>query len=198
ACYPCAGVTAWHALTWGNPLTPGSSVLVLGSGSVSLFALQFAKLFGARVIATTSSPAKAARLRELGADEIVNYREVPEWHRAVRDLTDGRGVDRAIDVGGATTLARSIAATMTDGHIALVGGLGGAAPLDPSALGGVFTLHRVSLGHRAHFEAMNRAVAFAQSRPVIDRVFTFDRARDAFAYYFERDVPGKVIIRVAA
>lgn len=198
AAYPCAGVTAWHALTWGEAPLPGSSILVLGSGGVSLFALQFGKLFGARVIATTSSPQKAEQLRKLGADEVIDYRATPAWDQAVRALTNGRGVDRVIDVGGASTLARSIAATMIEGRIALVGGLGGAATIDASALAGVFTLHRVSLGNRAHFEAMHRAVALAQSRPVIDRVFPFDRARDAFAYYFEQQTMGKVIVRVAS
>ncbi len=197
AAYPCAGVTAWHALTWDGAPLPGSSVLVLGSGGVSLFALQFAKLFGARVIATTSSAQKAERLRALGADDVVDYRQVPEWDRAVRELTNGRGVDRTIDVGGATTLARSIRATAIEGRIALVGALGGAASIEPGALASVFTLHRVSLGNRAHYEAMNRAITLAQSRPLIDRVFAFDRARDAFTYFFEREGMGKVIIRIA-
>ena len=196
AAFPCAGVTAWNAITAGGALLPGQTVLVQGSGSVSVFGLQFAKLFGARVIATTSSKAKAPALREIGADDVIDSREIPDWDRAVRELMSGRGADRAIDVGGPTTLARSIAALAPDGHVALVGGLGGSAALDPAALAGVFRLQRIALGNRAHFEAMNRAVCAAQLRPIIDRAFAFDDAHQAFRYFFERDAIGKVIIRV--
>src|SRR4029453_4509466 len=114
ATLPCAGVTAWNALTGARRLQAGQTVLTLGSGSVSLFALQFPKVFGARVIATTSSDAKATRLRALGADDVINYRTTPDWHIAVRDLTVGRGVDQVIDIGGGTP-ARAVPSGGTAG-----------------------------------------------------------------------------------
>jgi NADPH:quinone reductase-like Zn-dependent oxidoreductase len=195
AAFPCAGVTAWNALTWGTPLLPGQSVLVLGSGGVSLFALQFAKLFGARAIVTTSSAEKADVLRDLGADEVIDRNVTADWDRAVRDLTGGAGVDRVVEVGGAATIARSIASTATEGRIALVGALG-SGTIEPGALSaGVYTMHRLALGSRAHFLAMNRAVSASGLRPVIDRTFSFDDAPAAFAYFFERDRIGKVVIR---
>jgi NADPH:quinone reductase-like Zn-dependent oxidoreductase len=197
AAFPCAGVTAWNALTWGSPLAPGQSVLVLGSGSVSLFALQFAKLFGARAIVTTSSAQKAQSLRELGADEVIDRNQTPDWDRAVRELTSGQGVDRVVEVGGGATLAQSIAATATEGRIALVGAVA-TGSIEPSALSaGVYTMYRLALGSRAHFIAMNRAVAASGLRPVIDRTFAFGEAPAAFDYFFERDRIGKVVIRVA-
>src|SRR5215468_10891144 len=121
ATLPCAAVTAWNALTGGRPLQAGETVLTLGSGGVSLFALQFAKLFGARVIATTSSEEKAERLKALGADAVVNYRTHPTWSDAVRELTAGRGVDRVVEVGGPSTLAESIKSTRFEGEVAIVG-----------------------------------------------------------------------------
>src|SRR5229473_1632488 len=144
AALPCAGVTAWNALTGARPLQAGDTVLTLGSGGVSLFALQFAKLFGARVIATTSSDEKAERLKALGADSVINYRTTPAWHEVVRELTDGQGVDRVIEVGGAGTLEQSIKSTAVSGQISLVGWLANTASTLPvSALtGNFFTLRR--------------------------------------------------------
>lgn len=198
AAFPCAGVTAWNALTCASALLPGQDVLVLGSGGVSLFAIQFARLFGVRVIATTSSPAKARRLRDLGADDVIDYHTTPEWHVLVRELTNGRGVDRVIETGGIDTTARSIASIAFGGVIARVGSLGGSSEsVDPSILRrGVYTWQHVALGSRAHFKAMNRAVAHTELRPVIDRIFEFEEAPEAFRYYFDREDVGKVIIRV--
>jgi NADPH:quinone reductase-like Zn-dependent oxidoreductase len=176
----------------------GETILILGSGSVALFALTFARAFGVRTIIVTSSPAKAARLRELGADHTIDYHESPDWQVVVRELTDGRGVDRVVELGGAATLGRSIAAVALSGRIALVGALGGAAQIAASALAGnVYSLERISLGSRAHFEAMNRSVAQHELRPVIDRVYPFDEAPAAFADLIERERVGKVVIRVA-
>jgi len=121
ATLPCAAVTAWNATTWGRPLQAGDTVLTLGSGGVSLFALQFSKLFSASVIATTSSDDKAERLKALGADAVINYRTTPAWHEEVRELTGGQGVDRVIEVGGAGTLEQSIKSTAVSGQISLVG-----------------------------------------------------------------------------
>jgi NADPH:quinone reductase-like Zn-dependent oxidoreductase len=195
--FPCAGVTAWNALTWGDPLQPGQNVLVIGSGSVALFAVQFAKLFGARVVATTSSPHKAEVLRGIGADIVIDYREVPHWDAAVREATGG-GVDRVVETGGLTTLPQSVASVVPNGHIAWVGAF---APndvaFDPRVLSrGVYALRRIALGSRAHFRAMNRAVAAHGLRPAIDRIFEFDEAEAAFRYAFERDGIGKVVVRV--
>jgi NADPH:quinone reductase-like Zn-dependent oxidoreductase len=202
ATLPIAAVTAWNALTGSRPLQAGDTVLTLGSGGVSLFALQLAKLFGARVIATTSSQEKAQRLKALGADEVVNYRTTPEWHGAVRDLTGGQGVDLVVEVGGPGTIEQSIKATTCSGEIALIGSLARTGSTDGttvlsvlrSAIAGVVTLRSVAAGSRAHFLAMNRAITLHRLKPVIDRVFPFDEAQAAYRYYQEAQPFGKVII----
>jgi NADPH:quinone reductase-like Zn-dependent oxidoreductase len=195
ATLPCAGVTAWNALTGARRLQPGQTVLTLGSGGVSLFALQFAKLFGARVIATTSSDAKACRLRALGADDVINYRATPAWHLAVRDLTVGRGVDQVIDIGGGT-LERSIRSVALDGLVNFIGRLSDeATSLDLNLLyRAAATVRVVFAGHRAHFKAMNRAIGVNRLRPIVDRVFAFDDALDAFRYYETGQAFGKIVI----
>lgn len=196
ATLPCAAVTAWNAATWGRPLRAGDTVLTLGSGGVSLFAFQFSKLFGARVIATTSSDEKAERLKALGADDVINYRTRPDWHTAVRELTEDQGVDRVIEVGGAGTLEKSIKATALEGQISLVGWLANtASTINVSALiGNFFTLRRIALGNRAHFLAMNRAITANRLKPIIDRVFPFDDVPAAYRYYEGSQHFGKVII----
>jgi NADPH:quinone reductase-like Zn-dependent oxidoreductase len=196
ATLPCAAVTAWNALTGARPLKAGETVLTLGTGGVSLFALQFAKMFGAQVIATTSNDNKANALRALGADHVVNYRASPEWYSAVREFTGGRGVDHIIEVGGPGTLEQSIKSAAAEAAISLVGWL--ARPVsgfDVRLLSaGVYTLRRIALGNRAQFEAMNRAVSVHRARPVIDRVFSFDEAREAFQYFLNHNTIGKVVI----
>jgi NADPH:quinone reductase-like Zn-dependent oxidoreductase len=196
ATLPCAAVTAWNAMTWGEPLRAGDTVLTLGSGGVSLFALQFAKLLGARVIATTSSDEKAQQLKALGADDVINYRATPNWYEVVRELTGGRGVDRVIEVGGAGTLEQSIKATAVEGQVSLVGWLANTATTIPigALTGNFFTLRRIALGNRAHFAAMNSAIAAHQLKPVIDRVFSFADARAAHEYYQGQQHFGKVVI----
>jgi NADPH:quinone reductase-like Zn-dependent oxidoreductase len=195
ATLPCAAVTAWNALTGSRPLVAGQTVLVLGSGGVSLFALQLAKLSGARVIATTSSDEKARRLERLGADAVVNYVTTPEWQRAVRELTGGRGVDQVIEVGGGT-LQRSIQATAVEGLVNFIGRLDRGQAIDVGLLfGSVATLRVVPAGSRAQFMAMNRAIAATGMRPVIDRVFPFDETPAAFRYYDATRPFGKVVIR---
>ncbi|UUZ92230.1 NAD(P)-dependent alcohol dehydrogenase [Paenibacillus sp. P25] len=195
---PCAGVTAWHALTCGQPVMPGNTVLTLGSGGVSLFALQLAKAFGARVISTTSSEEKAERLKVLGADEVIDYYRNPDWHSLVREWTDGRGVDRVIEVGGGGTLEKSIKSVAADGHISQVGWLASeSSSISIGAIASnVFTLKRIALGSRAHFEAMNRAIAASRLRPVIDRVFSFEEAGEALSYFKDNSRFGKVVIRM--
>jgi NADPH:quinone reductase-like Zn-dependent oxidoreductase len=196
ATLPCAAVTAWNALTGARPLRAGDTVLVLGSGGVSLFALQLARLFNARVIATTSSDAKAARLRELGAAAVLNYRTDPAWHLAVREITGGRGVDQVVDIGG-STLEQSIRATAIEGLVNFVGRLGdGPMSFDANVLySAIATVRVVAAGTRAHFEAMNRAIAVAGMHPVIDRAFSFDDVPAAFRYFEDARPFGKVVIR---
>ena len=196
AALPCAAVTAWNALMGGRALHAGDTVLTLGSGGVSLFALQFAKLFGARVIATTSSEEKAQRLKALGADSVINYRRIPDWHRTVRELTEGRGVDCVVEVGGGGTLEKSIKSITASGQISLVGGLAkDASTIDINVLrSNVFTLRSIAVGSRAQFIAMNRAISVNRLKPVIDRVFPFNDARSAYGYYEDGQPFGKVII----
>ncbi|HEX6555022.1 MAG TPA: NAD(P)-dependent alcohol dehydrogenase [Ktedonobacteraceae bacterium] len=202
ATLPIAAVTAWNALTGSRPLQAGNTVLTLGSGGVSLFALQIAKLFGARVIATTSSEEKAQRLKALGANEVVNYRTTPDWHVAVRELTRGQGVDQVIEVGGPGTIVQSISATRYSGEIALIGSLArdtsmgetSALAVLHSAIAGVVTLRSIAAGSRAQFLALNRALATHRLKPVIDRVFPFSEAQAAYQYYQEVQPFGKVII----
>jgi NADPH:quinone reductase-like Zn-dependent oxidoreductase len=193
ATLPCAGVTAWAALAGPRPVLPGETVLTIGTGGVALFALQFARMFGARVIALTSTDAKAEHLRKLGADDVVNYRAVPQWEQRVRELTDGGGVEHVIDTGGLDTLPRSIAATREEGVVTVVAALG-PGQLDPRVFANPVMVRRVYVGSRAHFEAMNRAISAHRSRPVIDRVFGFGETRQAFEHFEARRHVGKVVI----
>jgi NADPH:quinone reductase-like Zn-dependent oxidoreductase len=193
ATLPCTAVTAWSALAG---VGPGDTVLIQGSGSVSLFALQLAKTLGARVIATTSSDAKAGRLRTLGAQAVIDYVTTPEWSGEVLALTDGRGVDRIVEVGGTGTIAQSIKSVTYDGEIALVGML---APSESGmSLLDFFlsqsTLRTIGLGSRSDLEDMNRALARHEVHPVIDRVFPFEDAPAAFSYFAEGKHFGKVVI----
>ncbi len=196
ATLPCAGVTAWHALTGGRGLRAGETVLTLGSGGVSLFAIQFAKAFGARVIATAGSGEKAERLRALGADEAIDYRAMPNWPELVRELTGG-GVDHVVEVTG--RLEQSVRATAMNGEIAFVGLLSGGGngqlSFDPSLLwlSGA-DVRTIAVGTRAHFEAMSRAIEANAIEPVIDRVFPFAEAVDAYRYYESARPFGKVVI----
>ncbi|MEV7189766.1 NAD(P)-dependent alcohol dehydrogenase [Kitasatospora sp. NPDC093102] len=195
ATLPCAAVTAWNALTGdGNGLRPGQTLLTLGSGGVSLFALQLGKALGARVIATTSSPAKAQRLAELGADEVIDYKTTPDWPSRVRELTDGQGADRVVDVAG--RIEESLKAMKVAGHVACVGFVSQTAPpIDPWVLfGSGATVRALAVGSRAQFLAMNRLVEQKRIRPVIDRAFPFSKAPEAFRYYASGAAFGKVII----
>ncbi|MCF0096980.1 NAD(P)-dependent alcohol dehydrogenase [Micromonospora sp. MH99] len=197
ATLPCAAVTAWNALTGDGPgIQPKHTVLTTGSGGVSLFAVQLATLRGARVIATTGRAEKEQRLRDLGADEVVNYRAVPDWHNAVRDITGGRGVDRVVDTAG--TLEQSLKSLAVNGHVAFVGSLSGdLPPLDPRLLFGVAaTVRALAVGSRAQFTQLNEIIAAHQVRPVIDLVFPFEEVGAAFRYYESARPFGKVIIEI--
>ena len=193
ATLPCAALTAWCALVGPRPILPGETVLTLGSGGVALFALQFAKLFGARVIALTSSEDKVARLVQLGADAVVNRSSTPEWSLAVRELADGRGVDHVVETGGVATLTRSIASTAEEGVINVVAALD-AGTLDVLALRNPVTIRRTYVGSRASFERMNRAIGVNALRPVIDRAFAFAEAKEAFEHLQTRTHFGKIVI----
>jgi NADPH:quinone reductase-like Zn-dependent oxidoreductase len=194
---PCAAVTAWHALMVGTGLTPGDTVLVQGTGGVSLFALQFARLAGARVLATSSSDLKLERVRALGASDGINYKNTPDWDAAVRTRTGGSGVDHVVEVGGAGTLGKSLKAVRMGGRISLIGVLGGAGDVNivPILMKNV-QVQGIFVGSRAMFEAMNRAIALAQLHPVVDRVFEFDQAPAALKYLETGAHFGKVVIRV--
>ncbi len=197
ATLPCTGVTAWNALFCSGGLKAGDTVLTLGTGGVSVFALQFAKMAGATVFSTSSSSEKIGKLLDLGADGVVNYREREDWDSAVLEFTGKCGVDHVVEVGGAGTLPRSIRAVRVSGHIALIGALTSAAGVDPVQvfmktlrLQGVFT------GSRKMFEDMNRAISAAEFRPVIDRVFEFGGAREALHYMESGAHFGKIVIRI--
>ncbi len=196
ATLPCAGVTAWHALVEIGDIKAGDTVLVLGSGGVSIFALQFAKLFGARVIATSGSRAKAERLKAMGAEAVVDYRATPDWDKEVLKATDGRGVDITVEVGGAGTLPRSFMATRIAGRIAVIGLLTGAgAEVDPMPiLRRNLRVQGLYVGNRQMFEAMNRAIAADGLKPVIDKVFPFAQAKDAFRHMKSQQHFGKIVI----
>jgi NADPH:quinone reductase-like Zn-dependent oxidoreductase len=198
ATLPCAGVTAWNALTGGCGLRAGETVLTIGAGSVSLFALQFARMSGARVIALTSSDEKTGVLRSLGASDVVNYRTNPDWPAEVRRLTDGIGVDHVVEVGGYGTLERSFRSTALGGEMAWVGNLvDGPATIDATVLRtALLTMRMIAVGSRAQFSAMNRAIAVAGHHPRIDRVFSFAEAHEAFAYYAAGKAFGKVVIKI--
>jgi len=193
-----ARLTAWRALMDDGALKPGEVVLVQGTGGVSIFALQFAKLAGARVIATSSSDAKLARLRELGADEVINYREDPDWGLTARRLTDGRGVDHVLDVGGPATLAQSMLATRVGGHVALIGvltGVEGQLPL-ALALGRQLRLQALVVGSRRQQQDMVRALEASTLRPVIDRHFPLDELVAAFRHQESGTHFGKIVLDI--
>jgi NADPH:quinone reductase-like Zn-dependent oxidoreductase len=197
ATLPCAGVTAWNALYAGRPLRIGEIVLVLGTGGVSIFALQFAHAAGARVIATSSSDEKLVRAKALGASDGVNYKAHPEWHEEVLALTNGRGVDHVVEVGGAGTLGRSVEAARVGGQVHLIGVLTGGEINPTPILRRNILLRGIYVGSRQMFEAMNAAISLHKIHPVIDRVFAFEQAREAYHYMKEQRHVGKVVIRIS-
>ena len=197
ASLPCAGVTAWNALVEQGRIRSGETVVVQGTGGVSIFALQFAKLCGARVIVTSSSDEKLARARALGAWATLNYRDDPEWDRSVKRLT-AIGADHVVEVGGAATLERSLRAVRVGGTVSIIGVLSGktaSVPLTPVLMQNL-RLQGVVVGSRDVFESMNRAIAANELRPVIDRVFPFDDAPAAFDYLAGGRHFGKICIEI--
>jgi NADPH:quinone reductase-like Zn-dependent oxidoreductase len=198
ATLPCAAVTAWHGLVTKGNLKAGDSILLLGTGGVSIFALQFAKLHGARVIITSSSDAKLQQAAAFGADELINYRTTPDWEKQVYRLTDRIGVDHVVEVGGAGTLNQSLQAVRYGGQVSLIGVLTGfGGEINPWAvLQKSIRLQGIYVGSRTLFEAMNRAIAQAQLKPVIDRIFPFSEARAAYDYLASGSHFGKVVIAI--
>jgi NADPH:quinone reductase-like Zn-dependent oxidoreductase len=195
---PCAALTAWNALVTQGKLAAGESVLVLGTGGVSLFALQIARMHGARVIATSSSDEKLERARKLGAHETINYKSEPEWENRVLELTGGRGVDHVVEVGGAGTLEKSCTATRHGGHVWLIGVLTGfAATINPlQILQRSLNVQGIYVGSAAMFRDMNAAFAANLLEPVIDRAFAFKDAPAAFQCMQDAGHFGKIVVTV--
>jgi NADPH:quinone reductase-like Zn-dependent oxidoreductase len=196
ATLPCAAVTAWHALVEFGNLKAGEAVLTLGTGGVSTFAVQLAKLQGARVIATSSSDEKIARVRELGADDTINYKKTPDWDKEVFRLTDKVGVDHVVEVGGAGTLPKSLNAVRMGGGISVIGALAGGTGLDPvRVLMKCVRLQGIFVGSREMFENMNRAIALNNLKPVIDKILPFEKAPEALEYMESGSHFGKIVLR---
>lgn len=194
ATLPCAGVTAWSAV---KDLQPGQTVVTLGAGGVSLFAIQFAKAMGARVIATTSSSAKAEQLKALGADDTIDYKSQPEWSQQVRQLTNGQGADRIVEVGGPGTFEQSVKSVAVGGQVSMVGAVAGmAGSIDFMTLFMSRASYQpISVGSRQDLEDMLRFIATHNIRPRIDSEYAFDDAKLAFQRLMTRNVFGKVVIR---
>jgi len=200
ACLPCAGVTAWHALMHaGRPTRPGDTVLVLGTGGVSMLALQLAKAAGARVIATSSSDEKLAKALALGASDGINYKRSPDWDQDVMKLTDGRGVDCVVEVGGSGTMNRSFQSLAFGGKVVLIGLLTGrgSGDVNPYTLMPKWgSLHGIFVGNREMFESMNKAIVAGRIRPVVGKAFPFAEALQAYRCQAAGDFFSKVVIQV--
>ncbi|MFO1238701.1 MAG: NAD(P)-dependent alcohol dehydrogenase [Alphaproteobacteria bacterium] len=198
ATLPCAGLTAWRGLMEGG-LKAGETVVVQGTGGVSIFALQFAKAAGATVIATSSSDEKLERARALGADHLINYKTTPEWAKEVRRITGGLGADHIVEVGGAGTFVQSLQAARIDGHISVIGVVGGFTQDIPIAaiFGGNLNIRGISVGSRAMFEDMCRAIDANRIAPVVDRTLPFAEARAGFELMKGQGHFGKIALKIA-
>lgn len=196
ATLPCAALTAWNAMVEVARLKPGQTVLLLGTGGVSIFGLQFARILGLSAIITSSSAEKLARAKAMGAAVTINYRETPDWDAAVLAATGGEGVDAVVEVGGAGTLARSIAATKVAGTIALIGVLTGGEINPALVMRKSIRLQGVYVGSRRMFEDMNRAISASGLKPVIDLTLPFPDARAAYHAMTAAGHFGKIVISV--
>lgn len=194
----CAALTAWRGMFVENQVKAGDTVLVQGTGGVSIFALQFAKAVGASVIATSSSEEKLEKLRGLGADHVINYREEPNWGRKAFELTNGRGVDEVVEIGGPGTMAQSIAALRFGGHISLIGVLTGISGEVPTAalFGKNGTVSGITVGSRAHQEEMIRAIETTGIKPIIDKIFPLAETADAFRHQEAQKHFGKICLEI--
>lgn len=197
ATLPCAGVTAYHALFCSGLLKPDDTVLLQGTGGVSIFALQFASHFGAKTIITSSSDEKLQRAKELGADEFINYKTREDWDKAVLDLTEKRGVDHIVEVGGSGTMQKSVNAVKMGGHIAVIGVLtqGGNGINPVSVLQKSIKLQGIFVGSRQMFEDMNRLICQNNIKPIIDKTFDFSEIKDALKYMQSGSHFGKIVIK---
>jgi len=198
ATLPCAALTAWRGMFVETRTKPGDWVLVQGTGGVSIFALQFAKATGARVIATSSSEAKLEKLRALGADHVINYKENPDWGKKAFELTGGRGVDEVVEIGGPGTMAQSINACRPGGHISLIGVLTGVSGEVPTAalFSRNITLSGITVGSRRQQEDMVDALDATGLRPVIDSRFPLDQIAAAFAHQASQQHFGKIVLAI--
>ena len=195
---PCAALTAWHALTLPRPVRAGETVLLLGTGGVSVFAQQFCTMMGARTIVTSSSDDKLEKMKSLGAGEVINYRTNPEWDAAVLELTGGSGVDRVVEVGGPGTFDRSVNAVRVGGIIGLIGVLTGmsGATNPTSIMRKSITVRGIYVGSRAMFGDMNRAIEAHNLKPMIDQTFDFKDARSAYHAMRGAGHFGKLVIKM--
>lgn len=198
---PCAALTAWNALYGleSRALKPGQTVLTQGTGGVSIFALQFAKAAGAKVIATTSSAEKAETLKKLGADHVINYKETPNWGEEAKKLTpNGRGVEHVVEVGGPTTMAQSLKAIAMEGVISIIGFIGGFSKEQPTfldCLSNLCTVRGLLVGSRLQFEDMNRAIEANNIHPVVDKKkFALTELKDAYQYMWDQKHFGKLVV----
>jgi NADPH:quinone reductase-like Zn-dependent oxidoreductase len=200
AALPCAALTAWRALVVEGGIKAGETVVVQGTGGVSIFALQFAKACGAEVIVTSSSDEKLARAKALGADHLVNYKKTAAWSGVVREITGGRGADHVVEVGGAGTFGQSLASIRVGGHISIIGVLAGASNdlMIPFVIGTNAKIKGISVGARQHFEDMCRAIALHKIKPVIDKTFGFAQAKEALGHMAGQGHFGKIAIDLAA
>jgi NADPH:quinone reductase-like Zn-dependent oxidoreductase len=198
ATLPCAAVTVWHAMIEHAKLKAGDTVLLQGTGGVSIFGLQFARAMGIRAVITSSSDEKLARAKALGAAFGINYRTTPDWEKAAVEFTGGTGVDHVVEVGGAATLTRSFAAIRVGGKVTLIGGLsGGASELNPALIfARRANVQGISVGSTEMFEAMNRAIAANAIKPVVDKVFDFAEVQAAYRHMAEGAHFGKIVIRI--
>jgi len=196
ATLPCAALTAWNALAEIGQLQAGETVLLLGTGGVSIFALQFARMHGARVIITSSSDEKLARAREMGAWQTINYAQHPDWENVVMEMTDGRGVDHVVEVGGAGTVARSVAAVRVGGTVAMIGVLSDGSLNPTDVMRKSVRLQGLYVGSRQMFERMNAAITVDELHPVIDATFEFANARGAFHHMETAKHFGKIVVSI--
>jgi NADPH:quinone reductase-like Zn-dependent oxidoreductase len=198
AALPCAAVTAWNGLFVSGLLQPGQTLLLQGTGGVSLFGLQFGKLAGATTMIISSSDAKLERARAMGADYTINYRTEPDWEKRVLELTGGQGVDLTLEVGGAGTLSKTLRATRHGGQISLIGvlsGINGEMQIG-QMLHKALTVRGIYVGSRAMFETMNQTITRHKLEPVIDRVFAFEDSIGAFRHLESSAHFGKIVIRI--
>lgn len=194
---PCAAVTAWHALAVSGKVKKDQFVLFQGTGGVSIFALQFAKIFGAKTIITSSSDEKLERAKELGADFLINYKNEPDWDKKVLEITEKRGVDHIVEVGGAGTLQKSINSVKMGGHIAVIGVVAGKGEFNHLQIFmKSIKVQGIFVGSREMFEEMNKYISENQLKPVVDKVFEFSQAREALKMMESAAHFGKIVVKI--